>query len=66
MKIFVSDEKYFDSDGVYNSQHDRVWAVNRADADEKGGVKQRRRHPPLSNDVAGSLLQGHNALSNLE
>ena len=45
MKILFSDEKYFDIDGVYNSQNDRVWAVNRADADEKGGVKQRRKHP---------------------
>ena len=45
MKILLSDEKYFDIDGVYNSQNDRVWVVNRADVDEKGGVKQRRKHP---------------------
>ena len=45
MKIFFSDVKYFDIDDVYNSQNDRVWVVNRADADEKGGVKQRRMHP---------------------
>ena len=42
MKILFSDEKYFDIDDVYDSQNDRVWAANRADADEKGSVKQRR------------------------
>ena len=35
MRILFSDEKFFDIDGVYNSQNDRVWAVDRADADEK-------------------------------
>ena len=33
MKILFSDEKYFDIDDVYNFQNDRVWAVNRPDAD---------------------------------
>ena len=28
-----------------NSQNDRVWAVDRADADKKGGIKQRRKFP---------------------
>ena len=41
MKILFSDEKYFDIDGVYNSQNGRVWAVSGADNDEKGSVKQR-------------------------
>ena len=45
MKILFLDENYFDIDGVYDSQNDRVWAVNRADADEKDEVKQRRKHP---------------------
>ena len=41
MKVVFSDEKYFDIDSVYNSENDRAWIVNRADVDEKGGVKQR-------------------------
>ncbi|CAF2101408.1 unnamed protein product [Rotaria magnacalcarata] len=41
MKILFSDEKMFDIDGVYNSQNDRVWAVKRAEADEKSGIKQK-------------------------
>ena len=45
MKILFSDEKYFDIDGIYNSQNDRGWTVYRAEADEKGGFKQRRKHP---------------------
>jgi inhibitor of nuclear factor kappa-B kinase subunit alpha len=45
MKILFSDEKLFDIDGVYNSQNDRVWAVNRAEADEQGGIKQTRKFP---------------------
>lgn len=45
MKILFSDEKMFDIDGIYNSQNDRVWAANRAEADEKGGVRQKRKFP---------------------
>jgi len=45
MKILFSDEKFFDIDGVYNSQNDRVWAVDRADANKKGGIQQRRKFP---------------------
>ena len=45
MRIIFSDEKFFDIDGVYNSQNDRVWAVDRADADKKGGIKQKRKFP---------------------
>ena len=43
MRILFSDEKFFDIDDVYNSQNDRVWAVDRADADKKGGIKQRQK-----------------------
>ena len=35
MRILFSDEKMFDIDGIYNSQNDRIWAVNRAEADKK-------------------------------
>ena len=45
MRIVFSGGKFFDIDGVYNSQNDRVWAVDRADADKKGGIKQRRKFP---------------------
>ena len=45
MKILFTDEKMFDLDGMYNAQNDRIWAVNRAEADVKGGIKQKRKFP---------------------
>ncbi|CAF1548959.1 unnamed protein product [Didymodactylos carnosus] len=45
MRILFSDEKMFDIDGVYNAQNDRVWAVDRAEADKKDDTKQKRRFP---------------------
>ncbi|CAM4951986.1 unnamed protein product [Rotaria socialis] len=45
MRILFSDEKFFDIDGVYNSQNDRVWAIDRADADKNGVIKQKRKFP---------------------
>ena len=58
MKILFSDEKYFDIDDVYNSQNDRVWSINRADADEKGGVKQRRKNPQKAMVWLGACSKG--------
>ena len=43
MKILFSDEKLFDIDGIYNSKNHRIWAVNRLEADIKGGIKQIRK-----------------------
>ena len=40
-----SDEKMFDIDGVYNTQNDRIWAVNRDEANQKGGVHQKKTFP---------------------
>jgi len=45
LKILFSDEKMFDIDGIYNAQNDRIWAVNREEADKKGGVWQKRKFP---------------------
>ena len=45
MKILFSDEKLFDIDGIYNSQNDRIWAVNCAEADIKGGIRQIYKFP---------------------
>ena len=45
MRILFSDEKYFDIDGVYNVQNDRVWAPSRAEANERGGIKEKRKFP---------------------
>ncbi|CAF1949018.1 unnamed protein product [Rotaria magnacalcarata] len=45
VKILFSGEKMFDIDGVYNTQSDRIWAVNRAEADAKGGILQKKSFP---------------------
>ncbi|CAF1226898.1 unnamed protein product [Rotaria magnacalcarata] len=42
-KDSFSDENFFDIDGVHNSQNDRVWTIDRADADKNGGIKQKRK-----------------------
>ena len=34
--ILFSEEKV---DGIYNSQNDQIWAVNRAAADTKGRIR---------------------------
>ena len=41
MKILFSDKKLFDTDGIYNSQNNRIWSVNRAEAD----IRQIRKFP---------------------
>ena len=45
LKILFSDEKMFDIDGVNNTQNDRIWAVNRDEANQKGGVHQKKKFP---------------------
>jgi transposase len=45
MKILFSDEKMFDIDGVYNSQNDRIWAMDRVEANIRGGIRQKRKFP---------------------
>ena len=38
-----ADEKIFDLDGMYNCQNRRIWASNRDEADEKGGIKEKQK-----------------------
>lgn len=57
-KILFSDEKMFDIDGVYNSQNDRIWAVDRKEADKNGGVKQRRKFPAKVMVWLGACTKG--------
>ena len=43
LKILFSDEKIYDIDGVCNDHNNRMWAVDRDEADEKAGRKQKRK-----------------------
>ncbi|CAF4448685.1 unnamed protein product [Didymodactylos carnosus] len=44
-KILFLDEKRFDTDGVYNRQNDRIYAPNREQADENGGIHRKTKFP---------------------
>ena len=61
MRILFSGEKFSDIDGVYNSQNDQMWAVDRADANEKGSIKQRRKFPSKVMVWLGVCSKGINA-----
>ena len=41
----ISDEKYFDLDGIYNVQNDRIWAVSREEADKRGAIHEKTKFP---------------------
>ena len=45
MRILFSDEKMFDLDGIYNSENDCIWAVNREEAYRGGRKIQQRKSP---------------------
>ena len=45
LRILFSDEKIFDLDSMYNAQDRRIWAVNRDEANKRGGVRQKRKFP---------------------
>ena len=40
MRILFSNEEMCDLNGIYNSQNDIIWAINRAEVDDKGDIKQ--------------------------
>ena len=43
MRILFSNEKMFDLGSIYNSENDRIWAVNREEANRRGGKKTARK-----------------------
>ena len=43
MRILFSDEKNFNIAGVDNLQNDRVWALSRSEANEKGRIFKKRK-----------------------
>ena len=42
MRILYSDEKMFDLDSIYNSENDRIWIVNREEANRRDGKKKQQ------------------------
>ena len=46
----------FDLDGMHNAQNDRIWAVNREEADKRGGVEQKQKFAQKVMVLARSML----------
>ena len=44
-RILFSDEKMFDLDGIDNSENDRIWAVNKEKANQRGRKRQQGKFP---------------------
>ena len=43
-RCLFTDEKYFDLDGIYNLQNDRMWASSKEEVDRKGAFHQKTKH----------------------
>ena len=57
MTILFSNEKTFDLDGIYNSENDRIWPVNRVEANRRGGKKRQEKFPQ-SDGMVSRMLRG--------
>ena len=57
MRILFFDEKMFDLDGIYNSQNDRIWAVNREEANRRGGKKTATKVSTKSDGMVSRMLR---------
>ncbi len=42
-KWLFTDEKFFDLDGIYSVQNDRIWVVSKEEADTKGAVHEKTK-----------------------
>ena len=58
MRILFSVEKMFDLDGIYNSENDRMWAVNREEANRRGGKKTATKVSTKSYGMVSCMLRG--------
>ena len=59
IRILFSDEKMFDLDGIYNSQYDRIWAVNREEANWRSEKKTATKvSTKIGGMVRGRCAQG--------
>ena len=63
IRNLFSDEKFFDIGSVYNSQNDRMWAVNRADANKKRYYLTEIKLFTESNGLVGRLFQRRKAIA---
>ena len=64
--MVFSDEKIFDLDGMYNAQNDRIWAINRQEADKKGVEAKKHKFPAKVMVLLGACASGLTKLVILE
>ncbi|CAM4772912.1 unnamed protein product [Rotaria magnacalcarata] len=57
-KLGGLNEKFFDLDGIYNSQNDRVWTVNGGEVDRKGGFHEKTKYPGKVMVWLGACAEG--------
>ena len=58
MRILFSDEKMFDVDGICTNQNDRIWAVNREEANRRSRKKTATKVCRKSDDMVSRVLRG--------
>ena len=59
MRILFFDEKMFDLDGIYNSENDRIWAVNREEMNWRSGKKTPRKVCRKRHGIVIHMVRGH-------
>ena len=57
MRILFPNEKMFDLDRIYNSQNDRIWTVDREEANQRGEKKTARKVCRKSDDKVSCMLR---------
>ena len=58
MRILFSDEKIFDTNGICNSQNERLWCINREEANKNGGTHKEKKFPPKVMVWLGACSKG--------
>ena len=62
MRILFSDEKIFDIDRAYSLQNERGWVPSRSEANERGGIAEKRKFPQKVMVWLGAHLKGTSPL----
>ena len=58
MTIIFYHETMFDLDGIYNSENDRIWAVNTEEKNRRDGKKNRKESFHKSDGIVSRMVRG--------
>ena len=59
---FFSDENFFDLDGIYNSENDRMWPVDRESAHRRDGTEKAKKVFSKHYGIVSYVLRGRSTL----